>query len=561
MSTLNPSEITYLTAYATSYLYSRGCVFVQPSKDPQDGVIHVPFSLLPWRYPSALLAQGLSLAVPFNTLVDAVSRDSSWLLTTLGRVAEADEFTGRLVEMHRAEVEEGVRAASRGPHHPPPQNPLRLGLHRSDYMLTAHPTTGALSLKQVELNTVASSMAGLSTMVSGLHAHLAGRFGGGAAPELPGVAAHFNREGREAPPSHTTAAPPTPSTACKDLAGGLAAAHHAYLQGYPLQVGAGGRALPYPACVAMVVQPGERNVYDQRALEDVLWEEHGVVVRYVTLRELGELASSSFTTTTPSPGIQLPPYTTASAPPLLLPHAASATGPTAAASPPPLVEVTVVYYRAGYTPGDYPTPLEWAGRAWVEGSRAIKCPCLAYHLVGTKKVQQALAVEGGVEGFLPPPMAALLRQCFAGLWSLDPGEGGEGGGQGYSAQAVSHAAANPHLYVIKPQREGGGNNIYGDEVRVALQGGAGDMSGHILMERLFPPVVEGVQVRGGVGVKCMGSCELGVYGVFLGDGGEKEGRPPILNAPAGTLLRTKREGSDEGGVAAGFAVIDSVLPV
>jgi len=209
MSTLSPSEVTYLTSYATSYLYSRGCVFVSASRDPKDGVIHVPFSLLPWRYPRALLEQGLSLAVPFNTLVDAVSRNSTWLLTTLGRVAEADEFTGRLVEMHRAEVEEGERAAAQG-RHPPPQNPLRLGLHRSDYMLTAHPTTGALSLKQVELNTVASSMGGLSTMVSGLHAHLAGRFGGGAAPELPGVAAHFKREGKGASPSHTTAAPPWP---------------------------------------------------------------------------------------------------------------------------------------------------------------------------------------------------------------------------------------------------------------------------------------------------------------------------------------------------------------
>jgi hypothetical protein len=558
MSTLSPSEVTYLTSYATSYLYSRGCVFVSASRDPKDGVIHVPFSLLPWRYPRALLEQGLSLAVPFNTLVDAVSRNSTWLLTTLGRVAEADEFTGRLVEMHRAEVEEGERAAAQG-RHPPPQNPLRLGLHRSDYMLTAHPTTGALSLKQVELNTVASSMGGLSTMVSGLHAHLAARFS-----QLPGVAAHFTQGGGgNAPPTLT------PSTACKDLAGGLAAAHHAYLKGYrapPLP--------PHPVCVAMVVQPGERNVYDQRALEGVLWEEHGVVVRYVTLAELGELASSSSSSSSSNSTHQLPPYTTASAPPLLLPQVTTSTTATATATtaasastsapPPPFVEVSVVYYRAGYTPSDYPTPLEWAGRAWVEGSRAIKCPCLAYHLVGTKKVQQALAVAGGVEAFLPPSTAASLRQCFAGLWSLDPGEESSGG---YSASARAHAAAHPHLYVIKPQREGGGNNLYGEEVRAALSsppppssGGeeGGALCGHILMERLFPPLVEGVQVRGGVAVQCMGSCELGVYGVFLGDGGQG---PPLINAPAGTLLRTKREGSDEGGVAAGFAVIDSVLPV
>ena len=66
-----------------------------------------------------------------------------------------------------------------------------------------------------------------------------------------------------------------------------------------------------------------------------------------------------------------------------------------------------------------------------------------------------------------------------------------------------------------------------------------------------------IHVREGVAKRVMGSCELGVYGVFLGNGVDA----PSLNAPAGVLLRTKQEGCDEGGVAAGFAVIDSPLGV
>jgi len=39
---------------------------------------------------------------------------------------------------------------------------------------------------------------------------------------------------------------------------------------------------------------------------------------------------------------------------------------------------------------------------------------------------------------------AKLRKCFAGLWSLDNPEG------------VNGAMERPELFVLKPQREGGG---------------------------------------------------------------------------------------------------------
>jgi hypothetical protein len=53
--------------------------------------------------------------------------------------------------------------------------------------------------------------------------------------------------------------------------------------------------------------------------------------------------------------------------------------------------VSVVYFRAGYTPNDYPSEAEWAARLLLEQSSAVKCPSISYHLVGTKKIQQELA--------------------------------------------------------------------------------------------------------------------------------------------------------------------------
>lgn len=48
--------------------------------------------------------------------------------------------------------------------------------------------------------------------------------------------------------------------------------------------------------------------------------------------------------------------------------------------------VAVVYFRAGYEPGHYPSEKEWDARLMMEKSTAVKCPSIHYHLAGTKKV-------------------------------------------------------------------------------------------------------------------------------------------------------------------------------
>ena len=85
-------------------------------------------------------------------------------------------------------------------------------------------------------------------------------------------------------------------------------------------------------------------------------------------------------------------------------------------------EVAVVYFRSGYAPDQYPSSdgCEWDARLMIERSRAIKCPTIAYHLAGTKKVQQVLAQPGVLEQLLhDKEKAERLRECFTGLYSLD----------------------------------------------------------------------------------------------------------------------------------------------
>ena len=49
-----------------------------------------------------------------------------------------------------------------------------------------------------------------------------------------------------------------------------------------------------------------------------------------------------------------------------------------------------------------------------------------------------------------------LRECFAGLWSLDDVE------DSATAHVIDSAIREPDMYILKPQREGGGNNLYGE---------------------------------------------------------------------------------------------------
>lgn len=62
--------------------------------------------------------------------------------------------------------------------------------------------------------------------------------------------------------------------------------------------------------------------------------------------------------------------------------------------------------------------------------------------------------------------------------------------------------------------------------------------------------------REGIATEVESLSELGIYGTFV-----REGTNVLLNRQAGHLLRTKAATSDEGGVAAGFAVLDSPLLV
>ncbi|KAL6908066.1 hypothetical protein ACP4OV_002236 [Aristida adscensionis] len=396
---------------------------------PGVGLVHAPISLLPARFPTPFWKQACELAPIFNELVDRVSLDGEFLQDSLSRTRQVDDFTARLLEIHAK-----MMAANK-------KEDIRLGLHRSDYMLDSETN----SLLQIELNTISSSFPGLGSLVTELHRNLLNRYGKVLCQDPDRIPRNW---------------------ASSQFANTLAR--------------------------AWAEHKNDRNM---KTLAQV--EAEGKVLTDGTLVVDGRT-------------------------------------------------VAVVYFRAGYSPNDYPSEVEWRARLLMEQSYAIKCPSISYHLVGTKKIQQELAKPNVLERFLDNKEdIAKLRKSFAGLWSLD------------NEEIVESAIEKPDLFVLKPQREGGGNNIYGHDLRdtlIKLQKEKGEsLAAFILMQRIFPKASLTPLVRGGVCFEDLTISELGIYASYL-----RNKDKVLVNSPSGYLMRTKVSSSNEGGVAAGFAVLDSV---
>lgn len=409
-------------------------------------------------------------------------------------------------------------------------------MFRSDYMLHT-PEDSPPSLKQVEFNTISSSFGGLAVKVAKLHTHLATYPSVKRPLAYPAHKLFANADPKvSSSPAITTIGHPPPNDAVITLTASLAAAHEAY--------GASKSSPQLPTCVIFLVQDDERNVFDQYALSSELHDRHKV--------PSFRLPTSKILALTTIPAKDINP-----ARPLIY---------TPPSSPNTPYEVTVVYFRALYAPTEYDTPTSWAARHHLERSAAIKCPSILLHLSGSKKIQQVLTSlppdTDHLKGFLPHyPQSTLdsLRTTFAPQYSLsshDPNVEPEGARLALSLET----AAN---HVLKPQREGGGNNIYRDKIPPYLQSiPKSQWKQYVLMELIQPPSGAKNTVLRSDGQVVSGNVisELGIFGGCLYKTSQGSKKPEILhNSEGGYLLRTKGKDSDEGGVAAGFSSLDSLI--
>ncbi|TWU73677.1 hypothetical protein ED733_004370 [Metarhizium rileyi] len=412
-------------------------------------------------------------------------------------VIDGDDFVRDLWAVHETVKSEGYT------------QPLSLGLFRSDYMVhedksSVPPTAQA---KQVEFNTIAASFGGLSVHASKLHNFL-------AKSEYPLLRDSLAQGVLDLPANDTI----------EGLAGGIEAAYHAY----------GVSELGHTKCVIFLVQGDERNVFDQRHLEYQISKSSPTM----SVFRLAFNDIIKHTSISEGPKRQLL---------YALPWNQNK-----------VFEVAVVYMRGGYGPDDYPTQQTWDARRHIERSHAIKCPTVLTQVAGIKKVQQVLATPRPssepsiLSQFIKDDTgsAVALWNTFTNIYPMDTSA------VGLEARKKALDPEQCVDYVLKPQREGGGNNIYGSAIPRFLKTVPEiHWNSYILMELIKPPAENNFILRNGNIEHGRVISELGIYGTCLWNQTTGE---IIRNERAGWLLRTKGEESQEGGVAAGYGCMDSV---
>jgi glutathione synthase len=492
-----------------------------------------PVTLLPSIFPHDLQTNLLGVvdAIPaINDVVDKVICDVDFLLTQLDEVGITDEFIRGLLNIAKDVYVENKKD---------PLDDPRLHLFRHDFLALPDNT-----LKQVEINTMAVAFAGFSDAVAQMHADTMRVFP--AAVRTPG-AADSDRKGQ-----HGKSFQPLPPRENQPVSGGSAAsyarglqlAHEAYCE----------RHQAPDAKICFLCFEDDHLDLDQRLIQKqkclggdaaftALWDDALVVD--------------------------------------LEPRGGSSVGGVLKING---REVSVAYFHTTYSPQHFKGTRDWAIKQLIEESSAVKVPSVLGQLANSKKIQQVLSKREVLAKFWPVDDAegvtldAVLALAAVQVDVTDVGDA-------FTRKTMEDAVQNPDMYVLKPQREGGGNNFYGADLKSRVlsllqdqdpgRNDDGSSGGEIdraftLMERIptrpFPTTgallsQDGIVGKWGAPVVS----EFGVFSVCFKKGGSEGNSVHSAdstdagesNYVGGVFARTKTSESDEGGVCEGHGYLDT----
>ncbi|CAD7954197.1 unnamed protein product [Amoebophrya sp. A25] len=553
----------------------------------------------------------MDLVRAINFVMDAVICDVTFLQKHLTNAAESDPFLRGLLGIMDRCYGTNRDTSSTGSYESKmkrmEQKQPRLHLLRQDYLMNAKDTTRSRNYNQVEINTIAVAFAGMSQTLAEIT-----NATGGEGDESDAARKKFFK-------------------AADGYARGLAAAHEAYARRFAQEfqfqdedaVGAEhGKEederspavcflcfendtlemdqrriqqslktlFDVPSFFAVLPGDGEGDVADEGAL--------GLAGTEQEVRDDQEIINVQGTT------LHLDSYSR-----LWINHR----------------HVAVVYWHTSFAPENTHSK----ARELIERSAAIKVPTVPAQLAGTKKIQQCLADEETLMRFLRgytsssetreenketkadnSQLLALARRILdvtATQYDLEeqietclsPDADGE-----RARALIGSVYANPEKWLLKPQREGGGNNLFGQDMldyiksrgaaassvseteNAKQNGGAeshaattttcpttNDENYYILMKKIetIPEPNVLFLTDEGASFKADAVTEVGLFSVFFRDPedikleedstnslNKKHFVPPQgeINEMVGIFQRAKRSSSDEGGICAGHGFLD-----
>lgn len=456
---------------------------------------HLPFTLLPTPFMKSKFELALELQPHINLLWHKCAKDTDFLHTCLDNVAKSDTYISKLLDILDRTAHLNVKR-------------IRLNMVRSDYML--HRDIGSSStdfnLKQVELNTIAAGLINIGPRVQQVH-HFTMKY----YQQLKNIFAKPHKFQETLQPYFDPSNYSMPPNSADEKS--VLAIYTAYENYCSLFQPQRNRTI----VLFIVVQDDkEYNLFDQRPVEISLFTKYGIRVRRKTLSQLNKTMKLGLNDT------------------LLLEDD----------------EVAIGYFRSGYNPSFYPTSDEWHTRLIMEQSRAIICPDIGMHLMTFKSIQVKLSQPGIIEKYIKDSaVAEKISSVFAEQIALD--------GSDRAEAAISRAKMDQTAYVLKPNKEGGGNNLFNDDAINFLNEITDNetLASYVLMQRLHPPSFPVCLVNPDKKPEiAQGNNELGVMGHLI----EVDGRVE-LNIEAGHVQKVKNVKDNESGISCGFGYVDSPL--
>lgn len=285
-----------------------------------------------------------------------------------------------------------------------------------------------------------------------------------------------------------------------------------------------------PACILMIVQPYNFNIADERPIEYSLWDKGIPCFRCIWNSVLTQTTLADDRTLLFRPSICSSEF-----------------------------EVSVIYFRAGFETHEYDDAGK-ATRLRLEVSRAIKCPDVLTHLTTFKIVQQALTAPEIVKKFLSSRCEDIKRvlETFMPMHLLDSSN------EGLEMRRIAKNPNDAVKYVLKPNLEGGGHNIYRKDIPQFLANVPEDIwHNYILMRLIEPPATSGTLMIGDGVYEGEVVSELGIFAtVIWRKQAARESHHTttleiLMNKAAGWSFKSKPRPVDEMSVAKGYGCFDS----
>ena len=268
--------------------------------------------------------------------------------------------------------------------------------------------------------------------------------------------------------------------------------------------------------IVFVVQKNETNIFDQYSLSDELYNKYKLSSIRLTLEEINNKCTQDENGNL-------------------------------------LIEgklISLFYFRAAYCENDYPNEESWKGREIIELSTAIKVPDINTFLTTFKIFQYELSKPQILMHYCQNELIIndILR-FFGGIYYLRDMSSED------AKNLLNNIKLEPEKYILKPMREGGGNNITGNKLKELIPEENSELC-DLLKNSVIVDKIESYQHEGLIlrneNIKIQNSIsEYSIYGIILSNENNV-----IMNKSTSFLVRTKNKESIEGGIIEGAGAID-----